>query len=593
MLKLRKVGTVPLRKLSGCVFASCLLFVAACSDFEATESSAAATPVSQGANGQGGIPQARQLIGQRKFVEAEALLADLVEKNPGSAVGWMLLGYTRHAQGKLDLALEAHLKAANFNQVQATAFYNIACVYSLQDKPEQSMEYLRKAVAAGFADPTLLATDTDLENVRGMDGFDELLPEFLTGEDVFAEPTNILQTFVGERANSEFGWVARVIGDVDDDGVIDFVTTAPSFNNNAGKVYVYSSREGKLLFSRVGRNGQRLGNGAAGAGDVNADGTPDVIVGGPLNGSGVAEVLSGKDGAVLLKMGGDQSGGRFGYKVCGLGDINGDGHADVAVTALSADGQAAGSGVCFGYSGENGDLLFRLEGEAAGDKYGSAVVGSEDMEHPFLVVGAQDAGPGKRGRVYVYKFAEAGTDKVSPELAFTIEAETDARNLGQMFLSFPGDLNADGVPDLFCSDFGDSAGGQGVGRFFVYSCADGEKLLDVKGTQPGEGLGTSISNAGDANGDGIGDLIVGAWQNREGAPSGGKVYLHSGKDGELLTAWTCKQAGDTFGFDAQGVGDVNGDGRVDFLLTSAWSPARGQKTGRVFIIAGPDLSGEE
>ncbi|MDA7977853.1 MAG: FG-GAP-like repeat-containing protein [Pirellulales bacterium] len=545
-------------------------------------------PINQNAGGQNPIQQAQQLIAQNKFASAENILAQVVQQNPSSGGGWMLLGYARHAQGKLDTALEAHLKAATFAPVKSTGLYNAACVYALKNDSDEAMKYLKQAVNAGFTDSTLLATDPDLVNVRNHDEFDSLLPPILTGDELFAEPTNVLTTLVGQRANDEFGWVARKIGDVDNDGVTDFVTTAPSFNNNAGKVYVYSSRTGSLLFSRVGQANQRLGNGAAAAGDVDADGTPDVIVGGPINGAGIAEVLSGKDGRLLHAFRGQQPGGRFGYKVTGLGDLNGDGHADVAVSALAADGKEQRSGLCRAFSGKDGAVLFELKGESTGDKFGSAIVGSANPEHPILAVGAQDAGPGNRGRVYVYKL-----EGVEPKLAFTIEADSSAKELGQMFLSFPGDLNADGTPDLFCSDFSDSSGAAGGGRFFVYSCADGEKLLDVKGVQPGEGLGTSISDAGDANGDGIGDLVVGAWQNKEGAPSGGKVYLYSGADGALLTTWTCLQQGDTFGFDAQGIGDVDGDGRVDFLLTSAWSPARGPKTGRVLIIAGPDLSGQE
>lgn len=108
----------------------------------------------------------------------------------------------------------------------------------------------------------------------------------------------------------------------------------------------------------------------------------------------------------------------------------------------------------------------------------------------------------------------------------------------------------------------------------------------MTGQQPREGFGTSPSDAGDVNADGVPDLVVGAWQNSEAAPAGGKVTLFSGKDGQLLDAWTCRQSSDTFGFDAVGLGDVDDDGHIDFLLTSAWSPALGPRTGRVFIIAG-------
>ena len=57
----------------------------------------------------------------------------------------------------------------------------------------------------------------------------------------------------------------------------------------------------------------------------------------------------------------------------------------------------------------------------------------------------------------------------------------------------------------------------------------------------------------------------------------------------MLTTWTCKQQGDTFGFDAVGLGDVDGDGRADVLLTSAWSATNGPKAGRVFVIACPEF----
>lgn len=531
------------------------------------------------------LQSARKLIAQGKNAEAETILAKVVEAQPKSAAGWFHLGLARHGQGKLEAALEAHLKAATFPQVRPHALYNAGCVYARQKKTAQAIEHLEQAVAAGFADRVQLATDADLESIRSDKRFAGLLPPLLEGKDLFVEPTRLLHTFVGEGANHEFGWVARRVGDLDGDKVEDFVTTAPGFGNGAGKVYVYSSRQGKLLFARAGQPGQRLGNGAAGAGDVNGDGIRDVIVGGPLGETGVAEVLSGKDGAVIHLLRGSKTGGQFGHKVTGLGDINGDGHADFAVTALADDGQQPGSGRCYGYSGKDGKVLFTLDGEATGDKFGSTVAGNANPKHPMLVVGAPDAGKGKRGRVYVYHFA-AG----SPKLAFTVEAEPEGNEFGGMFLSFPGDLNGDGVPDVYASDFSDSAHARGAGRVFVFSGKDGQKLLDLKGTHAGEGFGTSPADAGDVNGDGVGDLVVGAWQNREKARSAGKVYLHSGKDGKLLTTWTCRQQDDTFGFDAIGIGDVDGDGTVDFLLTSAWSPARGPKTGRVFVVAGPRLS---
>ncbi len=399
----------------------------------------------------------------------------------------------------------------------------------------------------------------------------------LEGAELFLEPVRVIHAFSGEQANDEFGWVARRVGDLDGDLVNDFVATAPGHGNHAGKAYVYSARQGTLLFSRSGKPGQRYGNGAAGAGDVNADGKPDVIVGGPLAGAGVAEVLSGADGSVLHSLQGNDPQGQFGYKVGSIGDLDGDAHDDFLVTSLVG----SGAGACRCYSGKTGRELFVLQGERRGDKFGSAVAGYHDATHRLLAVGAQDAGEGRRGTIYLYRF-ENGL----PALAYKFSGDASGADLGQMFLSFPGDLDQDGVPEVYCSDFSSSKSVPGGGRVFVLSGSDGRILIDIAGTRPGEGLGTSPSDAGDLNGDGVGDLAVGAWQNAEGAKSGGKVYLFSGKDGQLLRSWTCRQPGDTFGFDSVGLGDVDGDRQGDLLITSAWSAVNGPKTGRVFVLSG-------
>jgi len=62
--------------------------------------------------------------------------------------------------------------------------------------------------------------------------------------------------------------------------------------------------------------------------------------------------------------------------------------------------------------------------------------------------------------------------------------------------------------------------------------------------------------------------------------------LYSGKDGSLIRAWTGKVPGETFGFDATGMGDVDGDGATDFLLTSAWSAVNGSRSGRMYLLSG-------
>lgn len=528
------------------------------------------------------VAKARSLIAEKKYAEAETILEGFIKQNPRAPGALLSLGMARQGQEKWDLAIEAYEKAAEFPAIRPTALYNVACVLSLRNETEAAFTKLKAAVDAGFEDRELLKTDADLANLRKAKSIDGLIPPILKGQDLFTEPIKIIHALDGEGTNHQFGWVLARIGDIDEDGVTDFATTAIGYRGASGKVYAYSGKTGKELFSHVGKPASILGNGAAGVGDVNADGTPDLAVCGP-GGKGFVEVLSGKDGSTITYIEGDDTTSAFGSKICGVGDINRDGHDDFVVTAMRAKGKADQSGACYGYSGKDGKRLFQIDGEETGDQFGSGASCNREAKGRLLAVGAQDAGPGNRGQVYVYSL-----DGGSPVLKFTVKPDENSTDLGQMFLSFPGDANGDGVKDLFCSDFNYVTEGRATGRILLISGHDGSVIRTIVGQVPGEGLGTSNSDAGDVDGDGVGDLIVGAWQNAQGARSGGRTYLYSGKTGKTLTQWTCKQAGDTFGFDAIGIGDVNGDGRVDFAVTSAWSNIKGSKTGRVFVIAGQD-----
>jgi hypothetical protein len=224
-------------------------------------------------------------------------------------------------------------------------------------------------------------------------------------------------------------------------------------------------------------------------------------------------------------------------------------------------------------------VLLALTGEEAGDAFGSAVGGRTTSTGELtLVVGAPNAGEGDRGATYVFK-------NLSGTPAFVIESDASGSQLGGMFVSAVGDVDGDGVLDVYAADFSGNAGGPGSGRALVHSGATGALLFDLAGQTAGAGFGIGIADAGDVDRDGHDDLVIGAWQHASAAPSGGKVYVYSGKHGTLLRAITGKVMGETFGFDATGVGDVNGDGAIDLLLTSGWSPASGARSGRMFVVS--------
>ncbi len=316
--------------------------------------------------------------------------------------------------------------------------------------------------------------------------------------------------------------------------------------------------------------GEQFGNSGVVCGDINGDGHPDLFVGAPNRAnSGNAYVFSGQNGRLFHHLRGNTSGDRFGYEVSEMDDIDGDMRPDLLVVAISANGRLSGCGKAFVFSDRTGAYLFELEGERTGDNFANAACCTLNREGSHtLAIGAQNAAPGQRGRVYVYRIQNA-----KAELAFTLNSDRNSVNLGQMFLSFPSDVNQDGFRDLYTSDFSDKTVVPGGGKVVLCSGLDGKNILTITGTRAGEGLGTSPSDAGDVNGDGIGDgigdLVIGAWQNNEAAASGGQVYLRDGRNENLIRTWNCRQTGDTFGFDSCGIGDVNGDGHVDFLLTSA------------------------
>ena len=145
---------------------------------------------------------------------------------------------------------------------------------------------------------------------------------------------------------------------------------------------------------------------------------------------------------------------------------------------------------------------------------------------------------------------------------------------------------ATSTPDFYVGDYADTtngidAAGNPAGRAGVYSGRDGHELLSWLGDTPEAGLGPG-RGAGDVNGDGRPDLIVGSYTSNAGAPAAGKVQIFSGADGSLLRTITSTVENDNLGFDAVGLGDTNRDGVPDELLSAA-------NGNHVYIVAGNKL----
>ena len=511
---------------------------------------------------------------------AARILEPMVVATPANAAAWRALGTARHLLKNYDGAIVAWQKVIDLRGPGTPVMlYNLGASYALKKDADRAFEYLGKARDTRQFDMTQMDTDPDFAAIRKDPRYARLRPTDADFANPFVEPVKILREWRGEAANDQFGWIARNLGDVDGDGVADVVTSAPTKaigGAAAGRIYVYATGSGALRWTADGKPGDRLGIGVEAAGDTNHDGTPDVIAAAP--GAGYARVYSGDDGRVLLTLKAENPADAYGRHVAGIGDVDRDGCDDVIVGAPNNDAGGEDAGRAYVYSGKDGRVILTLTGERAKDNFGSAVAGWSNGKQIMILVGAPAGAPSKRGRTYVYS-------SLSSTPAFLIEAEETSAGLGAMFLSVPGDVDGDGVADAYASDFSNSAKGPGTGRTFIHSGKDGRRLLALTGETAGEGFGTSPSVAGDVNGDGHADLIVGAWQYAGAATSGGRAYLYSGKDGTLLKTYTCRTPWDTFGFDAVTLGDVDADGTSDFLITSAWSGVRGYHSGRMFVIS--------
>ncbi len=517
---------------------------------------------------------------------AAKTLKEFTATNPRAWRCFLLLGQALRQSGDRAGAESALRHAAEDPGVAPVADVALAGLAAEKGDIAGAKSLLDSAIAAGFADRGALFSDPGLAPLLARPEFARAMPPLLDPPELFVEGGEVLLQMRGREAGEQFGWEARRLDDVDGDHVLDFVTSAPTATRagapNAGRVLVVSSKRGKILFEHAGDPGDQLGMGVSRALDVNGDGTCDVFAGAPGSHGGIgrALVLSGKDGAVIHDLAGSAVGDAFGFKGIGVTDLDGDGKSEFAVAANGVD---RGRGRVSIRSGATGKELFHLDGKAAGSAFGSALEVDEQSRPPRLLVGATGSGNGNLARVAVIALHRDHADEL-----FALEGDAGSVTLGQFFVSALGDVDQDGVIDVFASDFGRATRGAGSGRCWVLSGKDGEPLITLDGNG-GEGLGTSISDCGDVNGDGRADLCVGAWQNSEAAPSAGKIRLFSGDDGDVLATWTCKQQGDTLGFDACGIGDVDGDGAIDYLVTSAWSAVVGAQCGRLFILKGPKL----
>ena len=389
----------------------------------------------------------------------------------------------------------------------------------------------------------------------------------------------------GEGNGDSFGWIARNTGDLDGDGKDDVVITAPyndAGGSNAGRGYVYSGATGALLYMVTGDtpNGE-LGLSVDPVGDIDGDGITEIAFGAPFASTAAAPgyvlVVSGATGATLFRLA--TSAITFaGYSVGEGGDLTGDGVRDVLVGVPGrSPGGVAGAGSVFIVSGATGTAVALVDGTVPNAVFGAGVhtLGDLDGDNvPDFAVGSSNE---SGGRVRVYSGGD-GT------LLYPALAVANGGSLGQYWLFSPGDLDADGVPDLFAADINNATGGPNRGQAYVFSGATGVRIRTFSGEAPNDqfGMGRAV---GDLTGDGVTEFVFAAWLRSEGAASSGKMYVMDGATGATLRSLVSIVPNETLGFDVLGLGDVTGDGLTDYMITAGQSIG----PGKAYLIAGVPL----
>lgn len=400
-----------------------------------------------------------------------------------------------------------------------------------------------------------------------------------------------LYTFLGDKADDEFGWCIDAAGDVDADGWDDVVVGAryaDSNGANAGLVRVFSGRTGAILYNWKGAKAyDHLGTACAGIGDINGDGNADILVGidgTDTNGSscGSAVVYSGKTGAVLQTINGLSANDIFGTAVDGVGDVNGDGKGDYVIGAPwddNANGVDCGAAMVL--SGANGNVLFTFLGDASSDYFGTAVAGVGDVNkdgRPDVAVGAP-YGDGPTGSASGYTRIYSG---LNGAVLYTLRGDSAGDNLGGS-VGAAGDVNADGWADVIAGAMYDDPNGTSSGSAIVFSGKNGAQLFKFVGDAATDLFGSSVGGAGDFDNDGFADLLVGAtWDDNSGT-NAGSLRVFSGFDGQALFTLNGAASGDQFGYKVAAVGDVNNDGVIDFAGSSYLAAQNGAASGFVRV----------
>ena len=411
------------------------------------------------------------------------------------------------------------------------------------------------------------------------------------------------------QATGRFAWDANTVGDLDGDGVNDVGVGAISEDvggfTNVGQAYVFSGRTRALLrtFDNPEPQNEPFGNfgdSVLGIGDVNADGTPDLAIAafrqdveGPFDEvpggcsampppnttcnqlQGKVYVFSGKTAAFLYAVNDPtpQAIATFGSQGLSSSDLDGDGFRDFVENAPFEDvGGRSRAGAAYAFSGRTGRLLYRFRNpDAPQDEglFGSGMsnpgdVNGDGVDDP--VIGAQGLFNG-RGRAYLFNGKTGEVLRTLSNPAVANGGDGYGLTKGDGGRVGPGDVNGDGIRDIYVGAPGTPVGGTpGVGRAYLISGKDGSVIRVLNDPHPQENgsFGYNFATAGDINGDGAPEVLA----MRFFGFATPAAYIFDPRTGAALVTMPGIR-NDGPGNAVASPGDVNGD-NCDDLFLGGW-----------------------
>lgn len=421
---------------------------------------------------------------------------------------------------------------------------------TLGEEKGKSVAHAGDVNGDGFADA--IVGIPNYSNGQANEGAAEVYYGSITG--IGTVPDLVLEP---NQASALFGTSVSTAGDVNGDGYADIIVGAPGYSNgqpNEGGAYIYMGSPGGLssvptLILQSNQANAAFGRAVSKAGDINSDGYSDVVVGAPdFNGvnDGVAMLFLGSAAGVVNAPNpvftSPQANSGFGISVNTAGDVNGDGYSDVIIGAPLYDNGQVNEGAGFVYYGDVGGMLttpsITIERDYAGAELGTSVSTAGDANGDGfwdIIMGApkwsNNGGTPNEGAAFVWYGTAAGVTPASPAAIQRNQANAEMGTV----VSDAGDLNGDGYADIVVGiPFWDYGGQVDEGAIYVYLgsrfgiLAGGSR---VEGNVDNAFFGTSAQTAGDVNGDGYSDIIVGA---PEYNAMGTARIFHGNADGNIF-----------------------------------------------------------